>query len=549
MARKIAVIDAETDPFMHGRIPEPFIWGFFDGVTYLEFDTAHELVDFLADKRYVVYAHNGGKFDYHFFLDKLEVYNEIMLINGRIAKFKIGACEFRDSINILPVALNAGGEKDEQFDYALMEKGQREKPENKAKISLYLQRDCRALYNLVVNFCKQYGSQVTQASAAIRQWQKIAGIKPPRSSADFYDEYNNFYFGGRVECFKKGCQNTAFTVLDINSAYPYAMLNPHPFSVEAFVVDGRPTEIKPTDFYEVYATANRCWPFRTDKGKLLFPDDSRPLIYKVSGHELLAGLETGCATIHEWIRYHHFEETINFSDYIQKFWLLRKQAKAEGDVAGDLFAKLFMNGLYGKWAANPSNYRRYILVDPADNFMQGEEVEYEEHPYVISGQLGPWLLAERDLEADEKRYYNIATGASITGFVRAFLWRSIHSCGIENLLYCDTDSVATREVGSKISEGNALGQWKGEGEFIHAAIAGKKLYAFERKEGTYQRHKTKQKIHDPEGRYKYASKGAFLSPDKIIRVAQGEVVRYEPDAPTFGVKRKPTFVNREIRIT
>ena len=31
MKRKLIAIDCETDPFKAGRVPEPFIWGMYDG--------------------------------------------------------------------------------------------------------------------------------------------------------------------------------------------------------------------------------------------------------------------------------------------------------------------------------------------------------------------------------------------------------------------------------------------------------------------------------------------------------------------------------------
>ena len=67
--RPIAVADCESDPFKIGRVPEPFLWGFWDNgyldpeKPYYEFKTAKELVAFLRDKEYIVYVHNGGKFD------------------------------------------------------------------------------------------------------------------------------------------------------------------------------------------------------------------------------------------------------------------------------------------------------------------------------------------------------------------------------------------------------------------------------------------------------------------------------------------------------
>ena len=67
MARRItAVADSETDPFEHGRVPEPFIWGLFDGRKYYEFSSTDEFVTHIKDRPYDLYAHNGGKYDWHF---------------------------------------------------------------------------------------------------------------------------------------------------------------------------------------------------------------------------------------------------------------------------------------------------------------------------------------------------------------------------------------------------------------------------------------------------------------------------------------------------
>jgi hypothetical protein len=176
-----------------------------------------------------------------------------------------------------------------------------------------------------------------------------------------------------------------------------------------------------------------------------------------------------------------------------------------------------------------------LICDPADELEMKEEVEFDETPYVISGRLGKWLLAERKLLPEEKRYYNVATGASITGFVRAYLWSAIHSCGVDNMLYCDTDSIATISCGDAIQTGNELGQWKNEGEFKRAGIGGKKLYIFENA--------------NPKEENKTASKGSKLTEDQLWKVASGKTVTYYPEVPTFSLKRGISYVNRDIRMT
>lgn len=133
------------------------------------------------------------------------------------------------------------------------------------------------------------------------------------------------------------------------------------------------------------------------------------------------------------------------------------------------------------------------------------------------------------------RYYNVATGASITGYVRAMLWESIATS--KGVLYCDTDSIAVRNAGPSVILGKELGQWKLEGEFSKAGIAGKKLYIFK---GKNAKGKTI---------YKSASKGARLTHRQLWEVAKGSTVIFKNPVPTFSVTHQTVFTNRTIKYT
>lgn len=519
--RKIAVIDSETDPFKKNRVPKPFIWGFYDGLNYREFSEVSELVEFLRPQRLIVYAHNGGKFDYHFMLDYLSEFDDIMIINGRISKFKIGLCEFRDSMNILPVGLKQFEKM--EFDYSLLEFDIRDIPENKQKISEYLQSDCVNLYEMVTQFVAQFGMNLTQAGTAMKVWAKMYDAKPPKTDKEYYNLFSQFYFGGRVQCFESGIIERPFKVIDINSAYPYAMLSNHPMSTDYWQQDGKPTTIDGDMFITVRAVSQGALPFRNPKGALIFPDDNEEREYHVTGWEIIAAIETETVIIKKWLSYYCFFGLANFNEYITHFYEARLKAKQEKDKAGDLFSKLLMNSLYGKFGANPENYKKFMVISP-DYIGQLEDTDYD-----FGGELGPWGLAQRGLEANEMRYYNVATAASITGYVRAYLWKAICRCG--GMLYCDTDSIAAEFIG-EIPQGNKLGQWKVEGQFNRAGISGKKLYIFDGPDGV-----------------KKASKGARLTDNELWKIAAGETVIYEPENPTFSVKKSPIFVNRRIRAT
>lgn len=540
--RPLAALDCETDPFRRHRIPQPFIWGFYDGgfldpeKPFYYFNDNDSLIEFLRDKEFIVYAHNGGRFDYHYLLQYIETFDYVTLISGRLAKFNIGISEFRDSYNIIPVPL-AAYEKME-FDYSLLEKENRDKPENRAKILEYLESDCKNLYDMVAAFRERYGVQLTQAGAAMKQWEKIHGARAPRSTAEFYTAFKPYYYGGRCECFQVGVIDEPFKVVDINSAYPYAMLQAHPYGLEYSTFSGGAATLDDMEnaeigaaFFTVECVSLGAFPFRDVDGSLWFPNDAQQRTYNVTGWEVLAALET--QTIHDAkiLRVHSFDDCVSFAPYVQHFYAERLRAKENGDRAGDLFAKLFLNSLYGKFGACPENYAEYYVTGiehvgalSPDN--RAEWIEIEGRPWSFAGFLGPHALARSPLPENRQRFYNVATAASITGYTRALLWRAL--CASEGVLYCDTDSMAA--VTPRVPLGPDLGAWEVEGEFTRAAIAGKKLYAFRYTDATRPK-KLGRKI-----RWKTASKGVKLTPSQIMKVAKGGTVNYTPEVPTYSVK-------------
>lgn len=187
--KPVITIDCETDPFKRGRVPVPFLWGMYDGERYRRFDAVGDLLRYLATQKAVVYAHNGGKFDYQFLLDYLEPWSEVLIINGRLAKFTIGECEFRDSWNILPAKLASFGNK-RSINITKLEADVRDK--HMAEIERYNAQDCRGLWEAVTAFRKEYGTGLTLAGSALQYWSKKFNHDIPVTDAAFYEEVSPF---------------------------------------------------------------------------------------------------------------------------------------------------------------------------------------------------------------------------------------------------------------------------------------------------------------------------------------------------------------------
>ena len=526
MTRIIAVIDCETDPFKIGRIPHPFLWGYYNGSEYHQFDTCKQLANFISERDEIIYAHNGGKFDFHYLLDYLEPYDDIMLIHGRIAQCRIGMAELRDSYCILPVALSAY--KKDEIDYSIFEKGARNHFKNRNRIERYLKSDCVYLWEMVTEFNKDFGPQLTLAGAAMKRWLKISNEPCEETDDEFYKQFASFYYGGRVECFRRGVIDVDFSVFDINSAYPKAMLEKHPYSNNC---ERSNTLLHSADFVKVRCISNGALPWR-DKSGLSFPRDGEAREYTITKWEFDAAMETDSLRRVKILGSYRFMKHTTFEPYINHFWEKRQRAIESGNVLDSLFCKLMMNSLYGKFAANPDAYHNFMIV-PGDKIAV---LKAGHKGWKFGGEIGPWLLAQKALEDCEKRYYNVATGASITGYVRAMLWRAIYDS--EGVLYVDTDSIACERKGRSIKIGVELGEWKNEGNFDKAGIGGKKLYIFRGSDGKGN------------ATYKTASKGARLTNAELWRIARGGEVLYEREVPTYSVTKPldplKSFVKRKI---
>jgi hypothetical protein len=374
-------------------------------------------------------------------------------------------------------------------------------------------------------------------------------------------------------------------VVDINSAYPFAMTHRHPFSIKATTWEPTPDEpIIPQSLYTVDTVSHGALPFRDESGALVFPSDGERRLYHCTGWELQAAMDTK-RLVAPRIEYRlDFLKEIEFNDYVSHFYRMKAEAKKGSKEY--IFAKLLMNSLYGKFGANPDNYSSYGIVptkgiiacmqDPTTTLGRNSG------PWDWSGMLGPFALMEGkdpatgDKNPVESPYYNAATAASITGFVRAYLLRHIDAVEKAGgrVLYCDTDSIAYQLPGAKESHpfplSKRLGDWSHEGCFDSGAIAGKKLYAFHYDPATFAEIMAKhakalaaaraagERLPEAPEPWKTASKGVKLTADQIVEIAKGSEITWDSDAPQPNVFRKvkrgervvpAKFLSRRIRMT
>lgn len=523
---KTATIDYETDPFLYGRIPRPFVAGFYSeeiGFKYFWGERCIEdLLQFLDDLRepHTIYAHNGGKFDFFLMLEHLQ--NPLKIINGRIVKCAYGIHTLQDSYAILPVPLSAY-QKD-SIDYEKLESHLREK--HAPEILSYLETDCRALHSLVSRFIARFGPRITIGGTAIKELKRIHPFDSQKQAHD--ERYRPYYFGGRVQAFETGILPGKWHVYDVNSMYPYTMREfLHPtgaayISTYSGILDkkGRISGIADAPFYfaRIHCQQQGAFPVRVKNEPLNF--DVPEGEFYVTSHELKAAIELGLVQNVKVIEAHVPMQTISFGDYVDTFMAEKVAAKKAKNKGDEIIAKLMLNSAYGKFGQNPENYFDYEIH--IDSEPEGDEWEIY---FAAPGKPSIWRKP-----SGTQAFYDVATAASITGAARSVLLRAIHAA--KRPVYCDTDSIICESLDLPLDD-SALGKWKLEASGDCIAVAGKKLYA----------------LRDGKTYPKIASKGARLEGREIFDLCRGNAVEWKNDAPSFSLANGVSFVHRKIQWT
>lgn len=481
-------------------------------------DCSKNLLIFLETlKPHIIYAHNGGKFDFHFLLDKID--NPIKIIGGRIAKAKMLGHELRDSYSIIPIPLSAYIK--DSIDYKKLERNVREK--NKAEIIAYLKTDCLSLHDIVSKFIARFGLNLTIGGTAMKMLKATHPFDPQRG---YHDKlYRPYYFGGRVEAIKTGILRGDWRVYDVNSMYPHVMRELwHPTGGEYVTVynraidkHGRIAGIADAKFYfaKIRCENFGAFPIRVKNEPLNFTVKKGE--FCVTSHELKAAIKCGRAKNITVLEAHAPLQYIKFKQYVDKFVGEKIDCKTRGDKAGEIFAKLLLNSPYGKFGQNPEHYYDYWVGEPENPDIY-ELYSADPHTQNI------WRK-----KAEAESYYDVATAASVTGAARAMLMLALDRA--KNPVYCDTDSIICEGLDLEVDD-KRLGAWKLEALGDKIAIAGKKMYAL--KDG--------KKI------VKTASKGVVLTGEEIFELCGGKDKHWQNDAPAFSLgKKRVKFVHRKIK--
>ena len=459
---------------------------FFDNEAMIEFMISNKF------KGYKWYAHNAGKFD---LIGLLGNYLEdprfkVIINSGRLIsmKHKQNKIQFIDSLNLFNTSLENIGKAMNLSKGITPEKfiiGDRSEEITKEDID-YCIRDTEILLLAIIKFNEmifnEFGTNIglTIASTAQKVW--LTYFLKQDLKVNKYDKYfRNSYYGGRTEVLQKRGQYVYPAYYhDFNSLYPSVMLTgkyPNPETLKFLNIIN--TDIKFIEEYEgvsdieieipdmKYPPLPYKW-----QGKLIFPVGTLRGWY--NHNEIRLALKYG-AKIKKIYSTVFSKETVNyFEDYVIQMYSKRLMYKSEGNTMGDLFTKLLLNSLYGKFAQKVERKELgFIFEEPKPK--PGYQWIFE--PYRDSN-VGIWkLVNDQGKVLFKEGYNNVVSFASYTtSMARIKLYEAVQNVyryGGE-VYYTDTDSIISD---IKIEDSKELGKLKIEDTGIFVGYA-PKVYKF-----------------------------------------------------------------------
>lgn len=290
------------------------------------------------------------------------------------------------------------------------------------------------------------------------------------------------YFGGRVEVFDFSRVKMA-KVYDINSLYPSVMhdnffpIQPiQYFSKEncennkVLIMTFLSEEIAINSLImaRVVVKIDDCFigpiPKRLN-GKLIFPTGTFETVLCTPELKLV---QDNIVEVKEVIKY--AKDKI-FANFVDTFY--NERMKFDKKHPNHLFYKLVMNSLYGKFGQRRFEFLRFPEFD---NILKygSTDLNIDDNEETIKVHFFNGYAYSKEIFYDNPRAF-VSIAAFVTSYARVALYKSMLK-NQDTLLYCDTDSMITKDEISNIKIGSELGEWKLEKTYSNFQCKGNKHY-------------------------------------------------------------------------
>lgn len=488
--KKIFYADTETTQFDPVKGVRVYLWCAIDdnGNEYFNFDV-DTLYKFLATHDAIFYFHNL-KFDWSY----VEYYAlthgikyKILERKGTIFSVKFGACELRDSINLINCSLQDMGNnyctqyKKTSIDY---EAADYDHKATAAEIE-YCLNDCYVLReglttwknnlkeillrNGAIKTVAKIDKKLTYAGIAFEAFKELSLFDEccPKTTLEEYNQLIGAYHGGYVYSNPGGIQRNIM-MIDCNSIYPYIYSEKALPYGNGFLCDNE-EEIYKHDFYIINVNIS----FDLKPGFIPIIGGGFGKYGGINYQRSTDGQTiniTVCRYDWELIKEFYYVEY----EYCSGYWwntqqgfykrycdiFMAEKINAKSLIVRSL-AKMMLNSPYGKTAMNGTS-------EIVDYFLQDDVV----HSKIVG------------YEVQDEVFQYLPQAISITAQARQHLLHTAKSIGFDKVAYMDTDSIKFDMIGVDTSKlwihPKQLGAWKDEGHpFYFKTIAPKKYIIYE----------------------------------------------------------------------
>lgn len=331
------------------------------------------------------------------------------------------------------------------------------------KIS-YITNDVRIVAMALAQIKAEGMTKMTTASCAYNYYK---GLKSNEFMSEFFpilddtflEEWREAYRGGRSQV-NPYYQNKIIQNVkryDINSMYPSIMY-------KEYLPYGRPIKIESMgetrfELYHVFISftlKEGHLPTLLKKSGLYVLDDS--YYVETDGIEELwiSSIDYELLERHYIITYLEIKEMYGFRtsrlmfiDYISHWY----SKKNEDEGAKKIVDKFMLNCLYGKFGSNHKGYHKIPFLN-----------EYS-------------IVKYKKSEIQDMKHYYLPLAIAITSYAHKYIDDAIMSTGIENFVYCDTDSVHTvGDLPVELIDNKQIGKFKLEAIEEKAKYVRQKTY-------------------------------------------------------------------------
>ena len=369
----------------------------------------------------------------------------------------------------------------------------------------YIVRDTEIVYKCYKMLNMEGMRKSTVSSCALHEYKRLLGYKYDKWFSAWEKACNleldqfirRAYFGGIVQVndrFHAKTIKQPVYYYDVNSMYPHIMRHcPLPYGMPKYY-KGKYVENKEYTTYVQHIIVDFLIqydyiPHIQDKMTLAtyIRETDAPIEMWLTKPDLERLLKNGDIYQIEYLDgYMFMEQTGMFDEYVDIHYKGKAEEKAKGNKGKCMIHKLYLNSLYGKFGEHPLKHYKI--------------------PYMEDGLLK--FALSKETVADRFKYLPLAT--FITALARNYLLDVIELVGIDNFVYCDTDSVKIVDVElhksiidnyniqnekdmraamkyhelpldgykAKTKKGDikVLGAWEHDGEYQHFKTLGAKRY-------------------------------------------------------------------------